>query len=343
MIKVLVTGGSGFIGSNFIRYAIREHSDWRVTNLDKLTYAGNLENLADVESDSRYSFIRGDIADRKLVDTLLGKGFDVVVNFAAESHVDRSILDPTPFVKTNIEGTQVLLEGIRQQRVKLFLQISTDEVYGSLGVKGKFREESPLKPNSPYAASKAAADLLCRSYSITHDLPIIITRCSNNYGPFQFPEKLVPLVITNALENKEVPLYGDGLNIRDWIHVEDHCRALDAVIQLGKPGEIYNISGHSEKTNLELVKNLLDTIGKPHSLIKFVADRPGHDRRYALSTTKIKRELSWKPKIAIGKGLKQTVRWYVSNENWWQRIKSGEYADYYERMYHRDESPYHRR
>jgi len=333
MIKVLVTGGSGFIGSNFIRYVIREHSNWRVTNLDKLTYAGNLENLADVESDSRYSFIRGDIADRELINSLLGKGFDVVVNFAAESHVDRSILDPTPFIKTNIEGTQVLLEGTRRQRVKLFLQISTDEVYGSLGPKGRFREESQLAPSSPYAASKAAADLLCHSYSITHDLPIIITRCSNNYGPFQFPEKLIPLVITNAIEDKEVPVYGDGLTVRDWIHVEDHCRALDAVIQQGKPREIYNIGGHSEKTNLELVKNLLDIIGKPHSLITFVTDRPGHDRRYALNTSKIKRELNWKPKITIGKGLRQTARWYVSNETWWRRIKGGEYADYYERMY----------
>lgn len=333
MIKVLVTGGSGFIGSNFIRYVIREHSNWRVTNLDKLTYAGNLENLADVESDSRYSFVRGDIADRKLVDTLLGEGFDVVINFAAESHVDRSILDPTPFIKTNVGGTQVLLEGARQRRVKLFLQISTDEVYGSLGPKGRFREESQLAPSSPYAASKAAADLLCHSYRITCDLPVIITRCSNNYGPFQFPEKLIPLVITNAIEDKKVPIYGDGLNVRSWIHVEDHCRALDAVIQQGKPGEIYNIGGHSEKTNLELVKNLLDIIGKPHSLITFVTDRPGHDRRYALNTSKIKRELNWKPKITIGKGIRQTARWYVSNETWWRRIKGGEYADYYERMY----------
>jgi dTDP-glucose 4,6-dehydratase len=241
--KILVTGGAGFIGSDFIRYMIQNHPEWEVINLDKLTYAGNLENLKDIESYSQYRFVRGDIADRELVDKLFSQSFDVVVNFAAESHVDRSILDPSPFMKTNVEGTQVLLQGAMQHGVKLFLQVSTDEVYGSLGVTGKFTEDSPLMPNSPYSASKAAADFLCRAYYYTYGLPVIITRCSNNYGPFQFPEKFIPLTITNAMEGKDIPVYGDGLNVRDWIHVEDHCRALDFVIQRGKPGEIYGIGG----------------------------------------------------------------------------------------------------
>ena len=333
MIKVLVTGGAGFIGSNFIRYALREHSDWDITNLDKLTYAGNLENLAVIEKEKRYHFVKGDISDGKLVDALFDGGFDIVVNFAAESHVDRSIMDPSPFIKTNIEGTNVLLKASRQCGVKRFLQVSTDEVYGSLGLKGRFREQSPVAPNSPYSASKAAADLMCRVYYVTYNLPVIITRCSNNYGPYQFPEKLIPLVVTNALENKEVPVYGDGLNIRDWIYVEDHCCALDQVIHNGRLGEIYNIGANKEKTNLELVKNLLDILGKPHSLMTFVTDRPGHDRRYALSASKIRRELGWKPKVSIHEGLRRTVQWYIDNEDWWQRIKSGEYAQYYQRMY----------
>ncbi|MCL0082656.1 dTDP-glucose 4,6-dehydratase [Dehalococcoidia bacterium] len=332
-MKILVTGGAGFIGSNFVCYLLREHPDWEVTNLDKLTYAGNLENLMDVEGNPGYHFVKGDITDRELVDKLLGQGFDVVVNFAAESHVDRSILDSSPFIRTNVQGTQVLLEGARQHKVRLFLQVSTDEVYGSLGAPGKFTEESPLLPNSPYAASKAAADCLCRAYYHTYGLPVVITRCSNNYGPFQFPEKLIPLVITNALEGKEIPVYGDGLNVRDWVHVEDHCRALDVIIQQGKPGEIYNIGGNCEETNLELVHCILAIMGKPRSLITFVADRPGHDRRYALETSKIERELGWRPAILLGEGLRGTVQWYIQNESWWQRIKSGEYVEYYERMY----------
>lgn len=332
-MKILVTGGAGFIGSNFVRCVLREHPNWEVANLDKLTYAGNLENLGDVKGNPRYHFIKGDIADRELVDKLLSQGFNVVVNFAAESHVDRSILDSSPFIKTNVEGTQVLLEGARQHGVKLFLQVSTDEVYGSLGAIGKFSEESPLSPSSPYAASKTAADCLCQAYHHTYGLPVIITRSSNNYGPFQFPEKLIPLVISNALENKPIPIYGDGLNIRDWLHVKDHCFALDLVIQQGKPGEIYNIGGNNEKTNLELVHSILDIIGKPHSFITFVADRPGHDRRYALETSKIERELGWRPAIPLEEGLRETVQWYMENESWWRRIKSGEYAEYYERMY----------
>lgn len=331
--RIVVTGGAGFIGSNFIRYVLREHRDWEATNLDNLTYAGNLENLADVENDNRYRFIRGDIADRELVDKLLGQGFDVVVNFAAESHVDRSILDPSPFIKTNVQGTQVLLEGARQHRVRLFLQISTDEVYGSLGTKGKFGEDSPSLPNSPYAASKAAADCLCRAYYYTYDLPVIIARCSNNYGPFQFPEKLIPLTITNALEDKPVPIYGDGLNVRDWIHAEDHCRALGLIMEHGKTGEIYNIGGNNERTNLELVQRILDIMGKSHSLITFVADRPGHDRRYALDTSKIERELGWRPATPFEAGLRNTIEWYMENEPWWRRIKSGEYIEYYRTMY----------
>ena len=332
-MKILVTGGAGFIGSNFVRHIICEHPDWEVTNLDKITYAGNLENLRDIENSSQYRFIRGDIADRKRVDKLLSQGFDAVVNLAAESHVDRSILDPLPFIKTNVEGTQVLLEGAREHGVGLFLHVSTDEVYGSVGVAGKFTEKSPLLPNSPYAASKAAADCLCRAYYHTYGLPVIITRCCNNYGPFQFPEKLIPLVVTNAMEGKEIPIYGDGLNVRDWIHVEDHCRALELIIQKGKSGEIYNIGANNEKTNLELVHCILDIMGKPHSLIAFVADRPGHDRCYALETSKTERELGWKPAIPFEEGLRETVQWYMENQTWQQRIKSGEYVEYYERMY----------
>ena len=332
MLKLLVTGGAGFIGSNFIQYTLREHPDWEVVNLDKLTYAGNLENLRDVENNPQYRFVKGDIADREKVDEVLREGFDVIVNFAAESHVDRSILDPSPFIETNVRGTQMLLEGVRQYKVRKFIQVSTDEVYGSIE-EGKFTEDSALHPNSPYAASKAAADLLCHAYWRTYNSPVLITRCTNNYGPFQFPEKLVPLVITNALEGKEIPIYGDGLNIRDWIYVEDHCHALDSVIQRGKPGERYNIGAANEKTNLELVKFILDIMEKPQSLIKFVADRPAHDRRYALDTSKIERELGWKPGISFKEGVSRTVQWYIQNESWWRQIKSGEYAEYYQRMY----------
>ena len=336
-MKVLVTGGAGFIGSNFIRYALRNHPDWYVTNLDKLTYAGNLENLRDIERSPRYSFIKGDIADRELVDALFRENrFDLVVNFAAESHVDRSILDPAPFVDTNIKGTQVLLEAARQHGISRFVQVSTDEVYGSLGpADPPFTEKSPLRPNSPYAASKAAADMMVRAYYKTYGVPSIVTRCSNNYGPYQFPEKLIPLMITNALEDKPLPVYGDGQNVRDWIHVEDHCRAIDLVIQGGQAGEVYNIGARCEMKNLDVVRAVLEVLGKPESLITFVPDRPGHDRRYAIDATKISRELGWKPRYRLLDVLPELVRWYQDNEAWWRRIKAGEYKNYYEKVYSR--------
>ena len=331
-MKLLVTGGAGFIGSNFIRHILKEHPDWEITNLDKLTYAGNLENLKDIEDNPRYRFAKGDITDRELISNILRNRFDAIINFAAESHVDRSILDASPFIETNIKGTQILLEGARQYNVARFVQVSTDEVYGSTE-KGKFNEKSPLAPNSPYSASKTAADLLCHAYWKSYQFPIVITRSSNNLGPFQFPEKLIPLVITNVLENKPIPVYGDGLNVRDWIYVEDHCRALDTVLQKGKPGEVYNIAANEEKTNLELIHRLLDIMGKSRELITFVADRPGHDRRYALDMTKISTALGWKPAYSFEKALSATVDWYIKNEAWWRKIKSGEYAKYYERMY----------
>ncbi|MGD0780401.1 MAG: dTDP-glucose 4,6-dehydratase [Dehalococcoidales bacterium] len=331
-MRLLVTGGAGFIGSNFIRYILREHPQWEVTNLDKLTYAGNLENLKDIENLSPYRFVKGDIADRELVDSLFSRGIDAVINFAAESHVDRSILDPSPFIDTNIKGTQVLLEGAQKYRLERFVHISTDEVYGPIEP-GKFTELSRLSPSSPYSASKAAAEHLCQAYFTSYHTPVVITRCSNNFGPYQFPEKLIPLVITNALEDRPVPVYGDGLNVRDWIFVLDHCRALDTVLQNGKIGEIYNIGTGDEKTNLKLVRHLLRLVHKPESLIQFVSDRPGHDRRYAIDTTKITRELGWKPVYSFEEALASTVEWYLKNEAWWRQIKSGDYAKYYERMY----------
>jgi len=335
-MKVLVTGGCGFIGSNFIRYLLKTYPDVSLINVDKLTYAGNLENLTDLSSSPRYHFIRGDIADAPKVEELIQKGLDAIVNFAAESHVDRSIEDPSAFIKTNVFGTFVLLEAVRKafpkQRIR-FLHISTDEVYGSLGELGAFKEDTPLAPNSPYAASKASADMLARSYHRTYGLPILITRCSNNYGPYQFPEKLIPLMISNALEDREVPIYGDGLNIRDWIYVEDHCRALDRVLQQGAEGGVYNVGGRSERTNLTVAHTVLDCLGKPHSLIRFVADRPGHDRRYAINFSKIERELGWKPTVSFEEGIRQTIDWYQSCRQWWKKIKTGEYQDYYKRMY----------
>ena len=335
-MKILVTGGCGFIGSNFIRYLLKTYPDYSVINVDKLTYAGNLENLSDLSPSSRYHFLRGDIADASQMEDLVSKGVDAVVNFAAESHVDRSIEDPTAFMKTNVFGTFVLLETLRKvfqkQRI-LFLHVSTDEVYGSLGESGAFSEETPLAPNSPYAASKTAADMMVRAYYQTYGLPAVITRCSNNYGPYQFPEKLIPLMISNAMEDKELPMYGDGLNIRDWIHVEDHCRGLDVVLHRGRKGEVYNIGGRSERTNLSVAQAILDHLGKPHSLIRFVADRPGHDRRYAMDFSKIEKELGWSPLVTFEEGIRRTVEWYQTYRQWWKKIKTGEYLDYYKRMY----------
>ena len=325
-MKVLVTGGCGFIGSNFIHLLLRSGTSYEVTNIDNLSYAGNPENLKQIDIDPRYRFQRLDIADREGVDRLLSSGrFDAIVNFAAESHVDRSIEDAGSFVQTNIVGTQVLLEAARRGGVGRFLQISTDEVYGSLGEEGKFVEETPLAPNSPYAASKAAADLLLRSYWETYRYPCLITRCSNNYGPYQFPEKFVPLMITNALQGKPVPIYGDGLYTRDWIQVEDHCAALELVLRKGKPGGIYNIGASCEKRNLEVVREILAILGRPESLIEHVTDRPGHDRRYAIDATKIRREFGWTPGHTMEEGLRATVAWYRANETWWRRIVSGDY------------------
>ena len=332
-MKLLVTGGAGFIGSNFIRYMLMEQDEVHIVNLDSLTYAGNLENLSDLSSDPRYTFIRGNIASVEDVEEVFSQGIEAVINFAAETHVDRSILDASVFVRTNIEGTHVLLEACRRRKVSRFIQISTDEVYGSLDETGKFTEESPLAPNSPYAASKAAADLLARSYHKTYGMDVIVTRCSNNYGTHQFPEKLIPLMILNALENKALPVYGDGLQRRDWIHVEDHCQALHSVLMEGQPGRVYNIGSDQEKQNLEMVHQILRILKKPPELIEFVTDRPGHDRRYAVDASRLKRELGWKPKIGLEEGLAQTVRWYQENSEWVAGVRSGAYFDYYEQMY----------
>lgn len=332
-MRILVTGGAGFIGSNFIRHILATEPDCGVVNLDRLTYAGNLENLADVERDSRYRFIKGSICDVELVDRLLKEGFDALMNFAAESHVDRSIQDARAFVETNALGTQVILEACRRHRVPRMVQISTDEVYGSLGPSGRFREDSPLSPNSPYAASKAAGDLLVAAYVRTYGLPAIITRSSNNYGPYQFPEKAVPLFITNALAGEALPLYGDGLQIREWLHVRDHCEALALILKNGVPGEIYNIGGNCERINIDVARLILRTLGKPESLIVHVEDRLGHDRRYALDMSKLERALGWRPRIPFETGLKETVGWYEDHVTWWTRIKEGEYREYYQKTY----------
>ena len=335
MQRLLITGGAGFIGSNFIRYLLEKYPDCEVVNLDKLTYAGNLENLADLAGDARYRFVQGDIADCDLVAGILASGIDAVVHFAAESHVDRSILSASEFVRTNVLGTLNLVETCRREKVRRFLQISTDEVYGSLGTSGAFSEQSPIEPNSPYAASKAAADLLVRSYCHTHGFPGIITRCSNNYGPFQFPEKFIPLLITNALADMPLPIYGDGLYVRDWIHVRDHCAAVDRVLQDGKVGEVYNVGSRQEMPNLEIARIILRALNKKESLIKHIQDRPGHDRRYAINPSKLERDLNWRPEIPLDEGLRQTIDWYRENSGWTARIRSGEYLGYYDRMYER--------
>ncbi len=332
MRTTLVTGGCGFIGSNFVRHLLETEPDTRVINFDALTYAGNLANVADLVGNPRYRFIKGDVTDREAVRVAL-VGVDALVHFAAESHVDRSILDSGPFVRTNVQGTQVLLDAARHVGVSRYVQVSTDEVYGSLGAEGAFTEATPLAPNSPYAASKAAADLLVRSYVHTFGMPALITRCSNNYGPYQFPEKLLPLFISNLLRDEPVPVYGDGLNVRDWIHVLDHCAAVAAVLRKGRPGEVYNIGGRSEWTNIRLTHALLDLLGKPRSLIRYVADRPGHDRRYAIDCAKIETELGWKPTIPFEQGLSDTIAWYKANAPWVEQIRSGAYRDYYARQY----------
>jgi dTDP-glucose 4,6-dehydratase len=333
METMLVTGGCGFIGSNFVRFLLDREPETRVVNLDCLSYAGNLANLADLADNPRYSFIRGDIADRDLVREIVGAGVSGIINFAAESHVDRSIQDATPFIRTNVLGTQILLDAAYAFGVNRYVQVSTDEVYGSLGATGFFTEETPLAPNSPYAASKASADMLVRSFIHTFKLPALITRCSNNYGPYQFPEKLIPLFISNLLRDEQVPVYGDGQNVRDWIHVRDHCAGIHSVWRKGRPGEVYNIGGRCEKTNLELTHALLHAVGKPASLIRYVADRPGHDRRYAIDCTKMERELGWRPAVSFEDGLRETVKWYCENGAWVAAIRSGAYLDYYERQY----------
>lgn len=320
-MKLLVTGGSGFIGSNFIRLYLKEYPDCAITNLDKLTYAGNPENLREFEGHPRYRFVRGDIGDPAVVQSLMRDGVDVVVHFAAESHVDRSIHDPAVFLDTNILGTHNLLKCARETSVSLFVQVSTDEVYGSLGASGKFSELSPVQPNSPYAASKAGADLVCRSFFETYSFPVIVTRCGNNYGPYQFPEKLIPLFVTNLMDNLPVPIYGDGLNVRDWIHVEDHCRAIDLVLRKGKPGEVYNIGSKQEMNNLQITEILFKQLQKPDSLKKFVKDRLGHDRRYAIDPTKLEEQLGWSPRLSFEQGIKETVAWYKNNESWWRPLK----------------------
>ena len=344
MKNIFVTGGCGFIGSNFIRYIHSKYPDLKIINFDVLTYAGNLENLSDINDSDRLVFIKGDIRDEQAVTNALTEhDVQVIVNFAAESHVDRSILGPKVFVDTNVMGTMNLLECAKRLWLDendalkkegcVFLQVSTDEVYGSLGAEGLFTETTNLKPNSPYSASKTAADLIVRSYNKTYKFPTLTTRCSNNYGPYQFPEKLIPLIIGNALEDKPLPVYGDGLNVRDWLHVNDHSSAIDAVIQCGKVGDIYNIGGNNEWTNIDIVKLILKELNKPESLIKFVTDRKGHDRRYAIDSAKIMTQLNWEPSYTFETGIKETIDWYLSNKEWLSHVRSGEYMKYYDNNY----------
>ncbi|MFO0594788.1 MAG: dTDP-glucose 4,6-dehydratase [Myxococcaceae bacterium] len=333
-MNVLVTGGCGFIGSNLVKYLRKHRAAWKVVNLDSLTYAGNLENLKDLENDPQHVFVRGDIGNRQLVDHLLREHrVDAIMHLAAESHVDRSILGPEAFITTNVLGTNVLLEAARHHKLSRFLMVSTDEVYGSLGPTGLFTETTPLAPSSPYSASKASADLISLAYAHTFGLDVVVTRCSNNYGPWQFPEKLIPLMVANALNDKPLPVYGDGKNVRDWLHVEDHCAALTLALEKGVKGQTYNIGGNSERQNIDIVKAILSAVGKSEALIKYVTDRPGHDKRYAIDASKIKRELGWSPTHVFESALEATVRWYVANRPWWERILSGAYRGYYETQY----------
>ena len=336
-MKIIVTGGAGFIGGNFVHHMVNKYPDYEIVNLDLLTYAGNLETLKHVEDRPNYQFVRGDIADRKFVFELFEKERpDMIVNFAAESHVDRSITDPEAFVRTNVMGTTTLLDACREYGIQRYHQVSTDEVYGDLPLDRPdlfFTEETPLHTSSPYSSSKAAADLFVLAYQRTYGLPVTISRCSNNYGPYHFPEKLIPLMISRALADGELPVYGDGANVRDWLHVSDHCGAIDLILHKGRVGEIYNVGGHNERTNLEVVKTILAALDKPESLIRFVKDRPGHDRRYAIDPTKIESELGWKPMYSFDTGIRQTIEWYLANESWWKHIISGEYSRYFEKMY----------
>jgi dTDP-glucose 4,6-dehydratase len=336
-MKLLVTGGAGFIGSNFIRHILARHPGYSIRNLDKLTYSGNLHTLRDLEGSERHTFVRGDIGDRRKLHEVL-EGIEAVIHFAAESHVDRSILDSTAFIKTNVLGTQCLLDAARQAGVKRFVLVSTDEVYGSAPSGEKFSEASHLAPNSPYAASKAGADLVARAYFRTYRFPVIITRCTNNYGPYQYPEKFIPLIIVRALQGESIPVYGDGLQIRDWIHVTDHCAGLDAVLHNGRDGEIYNLGAGNEWPNLEIARRILQLVGKPETLLTYVQDRPGHDRRYALNSDKAEKELGWAPNISLENGLKQTVDWYVSNREWIRRVTARRYRSYYRQHYDRRDS-----
>lgn len=336
MKNIFITGGAGFIGSNFIKHVL-ENTNYNVFNFDKLTYAGNLENLTDIENNPRYKFIKGDICDLEEVGAALRENnIDTIINFAAESHVDRSILGSREFVVTNILGTEVLLDYFKTLQLEKFLQVSTDEVYGSLPEDDKsvkFTEETSLAPNSPYSASKASADMLCRAYYHTHHLPILVTRCSNNYGPYQFPEKLIPLMIAKALDGEKLPVYGDGKNVRDWLHVDDHCSGILAVLEKGKYGEVYNIGGNNEWYNIDIVKLILEKLGKSEDQITYVKDRPGHDRRYAIDSSKIMNELGWAPKYQFPEGIEMTIKWYLDNQNWWRKVMSGEYLKYYDKNY----------
>ena len=336
-MKIIVTGGAGFIGSNFVIHMVKKYPEHEIVNLDLLTYAGNLENLTEVEKAPNYKFIRGDIADRKFVfDLFEQEKPDIIVNFAAESHVDRSITDPESFVRTNVMGTTTLLDACKEYGIKRFHQVSTDEVYGDLPLDRPdlfFTEETPLHTSSPYSSSKASADLFVMAYHRTFGIPVTISRCSNNYGPYQFPEKLIPLIISRALADEELPVYGTGENVRDWLHVSDHCVAIDLILEKGRVGEVYNIGGHNERTNLQVVKTILKALDKPESLIRFVKDRPGHDRRYAIDPTKMETELGWKPQYVFDTGMKQTIQWYLDNKEWWEHIVNGEYTKYFEKMY----------
>lgn len=336
-MKVIVTGGAGFIGGNFIQYMLNKYKEYKIICLDALTYAGNMETLSKVKSNPNFRFYRGDIADRDVVNKIFeSEAPDMVVNFAAESHVDRSIEKPEIFLKTNVIGTQVLLDACKKYGIKRYHQVSTDEVYGDLPIDRPdlfFTEETPLHTSSPYSASKASADLLVSSYYRTYNIPVTISRCSNNYGPYHLPEKLIPLMIVNALNDKELPVYGNGENVRDWLYVEDHCSAVDLIIHKGKVGEVYNIGGHNELSNLEVVKIILRELGKSEDLIKYVKDRKGHDMRYAIDPTKIHKELGWLPTTSFDEGIKKTVKWYISNKQWWENVISGDYQNYYDKMY----------